>query len=240
MTAPSETTSREPRNDAIVTDEVDEGQLLPSAYGRFFGLARLLDGLAPAGLGIVVGLVDGAAWRPRIVRVSRGDRSAFEAELTVVYQRNFPALVSYVRRHGSDRLGAEDVVQSAFERVLRRALRLAEIDNIDAYVQTAVRNETWRELGRARQDRDRYGGDPAEIGEFSPGADSATDRVVDRLTLRRYLNRLPRREREAVVLRMIWELSVQEAADCLGVSTGAVKRYCSDGLRRLNDWLRAA
>jgi len=53
----------------------------------------------------------------------------------------------------------------------------------------------------------------------------------------KHIARLPQREREAVVLRMVWDLSVQETADCMGTSPGAVKRYCSDGLHRLNNSL---
>jgi FixJ family two-component response regulator len=56
------------------------------------------------------------------------------------------------------------------------------------------------------------------------------ERVADQLTLTRALGRLSRREREAVVLRMVWDLSVREAAGCMGVSPRAVKRYCADGL----------
>jgi RNA polymerase sigma-70 factor (ECF subfamily) len=168
--------------------------------------------------------------------VSRAHDADLEALLTASYERHYPSFVAYARRRGA--AGAEDIVQQAFEKVWQRRLRPAEIGNIDAYVQTAVRHETWRELARARTDRERYGGDPTDVDD-GPGG-SPADQVLDRVTLRRCLDRLPRREREAVVLRMVWDLSVREAAESMGVSDGAVKRYCADGLHRLSDWLRTA
>lgn len=208
---------------------------METGLGSEDALAGSLAGLAATGRGLILGLVAGGS-RSGILRVGHARDADFEARLTASYERHYPSFVAYARRHGA--AGAEDAVQQAFEKVWQRRLRTAEIDNIDAYVQTAVRHETWRELARARTDRERYGGDPADVGERSDG--SAADQVLDRVTLRRFLDRLPRREREAVVLRMVWDLSVREAAESMGVSDGAVKRYCADGLHRLSDWLRSA
>ena len=50
----------------------------------------------------------------------------------------------------------------------------------------------------------------------------------------RALAALSPRERACVVLRQMEDLSVVETASALGLSEGAVKRYTSDGLARLN------
>jgi RNA polymerase sigma-70 factor (ECF subfamily) len=42
-----------------------------------------------------------------------------------------------------------------------------------------------------------------------------------------------------VVIRLQWQLSVEETAQVMGLSSGAVKRYTSDGLRRLRERLGA-
>lgn len=220
---------------ASTTDTVRAagGDAWPDPREAFPALAASLSRLAAEGRRLVLGLVaDGP--RSGIVRVSR---AGSEAPFAAAYERHYPSLVAYARRHGAG-AGAEDAVQQAFEKVWQRRLRPAEIGNLDAYVQTAVRHETWRELRRMRGDRERYGGDPTEL-DAPPGLGPA-DHVADRVTLRRFLDRLPRREREAVVLRTVWELSVREAAESMGVSPGAVKRYCHDGLRRLGEWLQAA
>ena len=208
----------------------------PDSGVELRALAASLADLTSAGRGLVLGAAAGP--RSGVLRVSRAEDAEFEALLSASYQKHYRSLVGYARRHGADGPAAEDVVQQAFEKVWQRRLRPAEINNIDAYVQTAVRHETWRELSRARADRDRYGGDAADP-ELQP-AGGSVEHVIDRVVLRRFLDRLPRREREAVVLRMVWDLSLAETAESMGVSAGAVKRYCSDGLHRLNDWLRTA
>jgi RNA polymerase sigma-70 factor (ECF subfamily) len=55
----------------------------------------------------------------------------------------------------------------------------------------------------------------------------------DHADLRRALDVLTPREREAVVLRHVFRCGVGESAEIMGVSVGAVKRYTFDGLRRL-------
>jgi RNA polymerase sigma factor (sigma-70 family) len=54
------------------------------------------------------------------------------------------------------------------------------------------------------------------------------------------VHQLPQRQREVVVLRYFLDLSGSEVADCLGVSTGSVKRHASratDSLRkRMEAW----
>lgn len=203
---------------------------------RLHTLAAALAGLAADRRGLLLGIAGGP--RSGVLRVSRTANPEFEARLTAAYRRHYDSLVSYARRHGITGPAAEDVVQQAFENVWQRRLRPTEITNVDAYVQTAVRHETFRALRRARDDRERYAGDPADC---APGRDGGpADHVADRVTLHRFLGRLPAREREAVVLRMVWDLSVREAAETMGLSEGAVKRYCSDGLHRLNAWLGAA
>ena len=52
------------------------------------------------------------------------------------------------------------------------------------------------------------------------------------------LAQLPRRQREAVVLRYYADLSEARTAGIMRVSRGAVKSYCSRGVARLSELLR--
>jgi RNA polymerase sigma-70 factor (ECF subfamily) len=56
-----------------------------------------------------------------------------------------------------------------------------------------------------------------------------------RLALVDALGHLPRRQREAVALRYLADLSVDEVARTLGVSTGTVKQSVHRALRTLRD-----
>ncbi len=57
--------------------------------------------------------------------------------------------------------------------------------------------------------------------------------VAQRLDLARALARLPRRQRDALVLRFICDLSEKDTAARLGCSTGAVKQHVTRGLASL-------
>jgi RNA polymerase sigma-70 factor (ECF subfamily) len=202
-----------------------------------FGLGPLLRTAAGLGDGPVLGLLPPG--RAGIGRVSRIDAAEFDRRLTQAYRDRFPVLVRHADRRVGDRGRAEDVVQRAFEKILRghRDDR-PEIQNIDAYVFTSVGNEINREL-RAVIPARRAGTSEDVDGNGGP-ADAGRDvsaRVADVVTVRDALDALPRREREAVVLRLQWQLSVEETAEVMRLSTGAVKRYTADGVRRLKERL---
>jgi RNA polymerase sigma-70 factor (ECF subfamily) len=207
-------------------------------------LVRLLQLAAERGEGTVLGLAPPG--RARIGRVSRADADAFAERLAAAYRERSPAMVRYATGRVGDRGRAEDVVQRAFEKILRRQRsNPPEITNMHAYLHTAVCNEINRELrevipARAVVSIDDHerGGDAHGDGPSSP-VDVSTQ-VTDIAVLRQALEALSPREREAVVIRMQWQLSVTEAAEVMKLSTGAVKRYTSDGLRRLREQLGPA
>ena len=61
--------------------------------------------------------------------------------------------------------------------------------------------------------------------------------VADRAVVRQALHQLPASQREAVMLRHVAGLSEAAAAQVMGVSIGSVKRYTSEGRRKLRDLL---
>jgi hypothetical protein len=81
-------------------------------------LVRLLQLAAERGEGTVLGLVPPG--RARIGRVSRADADAFAERLAAAYRERSPAMVRYATGRVGDRGRAEDVVQRAFEKILRR------------------------------------------------------------------------------------------------------------------------
>jgi RNA polymerase sigma factor (sigma-70 family) len=203
-------------------------------------LARLLQAAAEQGEGTVLGLVPPG--RSRIGRVSRTDAAAFAERLAAAYRERSPAMVRYATRKVGDPGRAEDVVQRAFEKILRRQQGdPPEITNMQAYVLTAVCNEINSELREVIPARANVSIDDPDRDTEAPSAPTdVSTQVTDAALLRDALAALSPREREAVVIRMQWQLSVAEAAEVMHLSTGAVKRYTSDGLRRLRERLDPA
>ncbi|MEJ3654776.1 sigma-70 family RNA polymerase sigma factor [Actinomycetes bacterium KLBMP 9759] len=204
---------------------------------EFAGISALLLQIADSGEGTVVGLVP--AGRAGLRRVSRTQAAEFDRRLEQAYRDRMPALLRHAVRKVGDHGRAEDVVQRAFEKILRRFQEnRPEISNIDAYVFTTVCNEINRELRDVIPAR-RNAADPEELDVIALPRKDVSTQVADALAVRAALAELSPREREAVVMRLQWQLSVAEAAEVMHLSDGAVKRYTADGVRRLRERLSA-
>ncbi|WP_156993623.1 RNA polymerase sigma factor, partial [Pseudonocardia acaciae] len=190
----------------------------------------MTENAVPHGDGTVLGLVPPG--RGGVRRVSRALAEEFEWGLVRAYRDRMPMLVRYAARKVGDHGRAEDVVQRAFEKVLRRQRQDSpEISNLDAYLLTATCNEVNRELRSVIPDRQRLvAEDDSGHAELPSQRPDVSAQVADALAVRAALAELPPREREAVVMRLQWQLSVAEAAEVMHLSSGAVKRYTADGL----------
>ncbi len=122
-----------------------------------------------------------------------------------------------------DRQLAEDLVQSALVKTYLAWPRLREPDKARAYtrrVMVTVSRDWFRKHAWNHEDvRDV---DESVGGAADHTADLAGD-LADRVTLADALRALPLGQRSVLVLRFLEDLSVQETADLLNVSTGTVK-----------------
>jgi RNA polymerase sigma-70 factor (sigma-E family) len=125
---------------------------------------------------------------------------------------------------------AEDVVGEATVRVYR-AWRRGRVDNLEQYLRRAVVNET---IGRSR----RVAIATRAAPHLVPARPIAfEDAVADLDRLARALAQLPPRQRAAVVLRYLHDMTEAATADLLGVSVGTVKASVARGLARLRELL---
>ena len=109
-------------------------------------------------------------------------------------------------------------MQEALARAWERAERGEQIRSPEAWVRTVAVNlirSGFRRLGAERRARQAL----AVAERYRPASDAADERV----DVARALAGLPRRQREATVLRYYLALSVEEIAATLGVSEGAAK-----------------
>lgn len=118
------------------------------------------------------------------------------------------------------RADAEDCAQEALARALVRWRKVEPY--ADAWV---ARVSTNLAIDRTRRDRRRD-----EAGRPVAAADPVSDRRRDLVVA---LHALPRRQREAVVLRYLVDLPEADAASAMGCSIGTIKSATSRGLERL-------
>jgi RNA polymerase sigma-70 factor (sigma-E family) len=128
------------------------------------------------------------------------------------------------------RLDAEDLLQAAVERLLRRRRR---VDDLESYLRRILYNlaaDGWRRRGAWRRMRRLL---PSQAGHDTGLDPIATVDLRDALV--RALRELPPRQRAVLVLRYWEQLTQAETAELLGCSEGTVKSAASRGLSRLRE-----
>ncbi len=161
-----------------------------------------------------------------------------EADIVTQFHARHLDLVRLATLLLGDRAAAEDVVQDVFARVWERRDRLAAAGFTAAYFYRAVVNGC-RSVHRRRGAFGATGAADAEL-RSEPGT-SAEDIVLRADEDRRVLSALatlPRRQREALVLRYYQRLSEAEIATAMRISRGTVKSTTARGLAALGRRLR--
>jgi RNA polymerase sigma-70 factor (sigma-E family) len=156
------------------------------------------------------------------------DWDADEA-VSQLYAAHFTRLVrlSFLLIHDHGR--AEELVQDAFVALHGRWRRLRDPHKALAYLRQSVVNRSRSEL-RHRAVVDRNPVQPP------PPQESAEDTAIAdtvRANMLAAVDRLPRRQREVLILRYFLDLSEAEIADTLSISRGSVKSHSSRGIAAL-------
>lgn len=153
--------------------------------------------------------------------------------LTVLYSAHYRGLVRLAAYLTGDRDGAEEVVQDAYVKVLGGWGGLRDLDKGEAYLRQAVVNLCRSRLRQRVVERRHAPAPMPDTASAESGALTELDRsaVIDALAA------LPRRQREAIVLRYCADLSEAQTAHTMGISTGAVKSHTSRGMAALRHLL---
>jgi RNA polymerase sigma-70 factor (ECF subfamily) len=155
-----------------------------------------------------------------------------EREMCVALAELLPRL----RRFGVALTGsiadADELVQDACERAIRRAGQLRDGARLDAWLYGIMRNRwmdevRWRRI-RRHEDIEAASEVPGEDGQRMSDARMTLDAV------RRAMAGLPEEQRAVLILVCVDGLSYKEAANVLGVAIGTVMSRLSRGRRALH------
>lgn len=121
---------------------------------------------------------------------------------------------------------ADDLVQEAITKLYVNWSRAGRMENLDGYARRVLvnvflgeqRTSWWRRTDRT---------------ETAPETAAGTTDLEAALDLRQALAALPPRQRATIVLRYYCDLTVEQAAEALGCSTGTVKSQSARGLEAL-------
>jgi RNA polymerase sigma-70 factor (ECF subfamily) len=145
-----------------------------------------------------------------------GSELLSEADIREFLATGYPRLVAGLALVAGSRAAAEDAVQEAVARAWERSERGDRIESLPAWVTRAAVNlsrSRWRRMRVESRARD-------DLAPVDAAGSSPSDARID---VRRALLALPRRQREATVLRYYLGLDVREVAEALGVTEGTAK-----------------
>jgi RNA polymerase sigma-70 factor (ECF subfamily) len=187
------------------------------------------DGLAAGDLAPAVRVVPGPAPVDREADTSvEATGAATATAFDELFRATYPQLVRALSV-AADRGAAADAVQEAFVQADVHWRRVGTLDNPGAWVRRVAINR----LANHRRGLRRREAAVARLdaGEASVGLDPAD------LDLAAALRALPEKQRLAICLHYLADLSVAEVAESLGVAEGTVKSNLHDARRALRDQL---
>jgi RNA polymerase sigma-70 factor, ECF subfamily len=163
-------------------------------------------------------------------RLARGEPAAF-AEL-------YDACADRVGHYLLVRLGswpdADDVLQETFLRLARTRAKLADVDNLEAYVITIARNEAARLMANKAKDQQKQEALTAEkLFRFDP---ADTDARENAETVAAALDRLEPDLREVVELKTFAGLTFQQIGQATGLPQGTAATRYRSALAKMRAW----
>ena len=170
-----------------------------------------------------------------VVRCQLGERAAFD-ELVERWHR---PLVSFVRSRAAATGTIDDVIQEVWTQVLRGLPGLRDAARFPAWLFTIARRTLTDDV-RRRSRRVRVIA-PVGTADIDP-PDDVDDiaALLDRVTVTGGLGALEPRDREAIELFHLADLSVADVALVLGVPPGTVKSRLHRARRQLREHLASA
>jgi len=153
--------------------------------------------------------------------------------VTVLYAAHYRSLVRLAALLLRDVATAEEVVQDSFVAMHDGWRRLRDNDKALSYLRQSVVNRS-RSVLRHRVVVDRNAPKPAPD---MPSAEQGAIALLERSAVVTALRTLPRRQREALVLRFYGDLSEAQIAAAMGISKGAVKSHTARAMTALRSVL---
>jgi RNA polymerase sigma-70 factor (ECF subfamily) len=161
-----------------------------------------------------------------------------EWAVSETWRRFAPMVLMTGQRILGSKSEAEDLAQEVFFHVFQRAKTLRQFDSFRSFVYSFAVRLLRAELRRRkrRQWLSFFGGEPPETPDLR-SADLESREVLRRFD--RLLDRLAARDRLVFVLRRMDNMTIEEIAETMDLSTSTVKRAMAHASERLSRWVSA-
>jgi len=183
---------------------------------------------------------NGPAFEAQLIeRCLRRDNAAWDQIVARYRRKVFHIAYKFTGKHDE----AEDLTQEIFLRVFRSLDKFHQDADFSTWLGSVARNHCIDHYRASKREREVVVEDLAAF-DLAPAASGNPHRALEdsdrRSFLRRGLDLLPGKLREAVVLRDLQGLSYQEMADRLGLPEGTVKSRINRGREELSRLLLKA
>ena len=152
------------------------------------------------------------------------------SELEAFISAEYPRLVKALTAQTASRALAEDLAQESLARVCGRWDRVATMENPRAWLYRTAMNlacSWFRRVGAERRALTRHG--------LDDGTADSTAETAEAVAMRQALQRLPVKQRTALVYRYCLDLPVSEVASLMGTTDVAVRQMTSRGAAALRE-----
>lgn len=168
-------------------------------------------------------------------RLGKGDSNAYE----IIYRRYIYSLYETAFRRLNDRQRSEDIVQDVFFRVWNKRAEMAKVDNLSAYLHTAVRYEVLKLVTRRKGMLHFF--EPFEFMMME--SDGPESRLMAKELLDlvyKYADTLPEKRKQVFLLHITNRLSTREIAETIGISQKTVQNQLATALNGLRSHVSPA
>lgn len=159
-----------------------------------------------------------------------GDKDAF----ATIYRQYVRDLLNYGYKVTSNRSLIEDSIQDLFFELWESRERISETTSIKFYLFQALRYKIVRN-GKTGRFIDYQDVDEGNVFEQSPESSMITAEMqsLQMKHLRQLIDRLPKRQQEAINLRYYHNFSNEEVADIMGVNYQSACKFIYTALKKL-------
>lgn len=166
---------------------------------------------------------------------SRRLRASDREACTELFDAMHAPLLRYAARLTSEAM-AYDAVQEAFVSLWRMRASIDPDRSLKSLLYTLVRNEALNQRRSMRRREDRH--EEYSPSSHPPSPNERLEAQAMRDRLRQWIDDLPERQREAFRLSRFDDLTHDEIADVMGITTRTVTNHVTKALQTLRDRLR--
>ncbi|MER5969533.1 sigma-70 family RNA polymerase sigma factor [Streptomyces sp. NPDC002055] len=160
-----------------------------------------------------------------------------EAGLSRLFDLHYTSMLRLATLLGAD--DPENIVAEAYYQIYRKWRKLRDSRSAEAYLRSVVCNLTRMRIRHLQVARKHVEAPVTTLASSVASAETSALLRDDQRVLVAALQKLPLRQREALVLRHWLGLKEMEIAEAMGISCGSVKTHTARGIAALTQAMEA-